>query len=450
MYMKKYLLIILGIVLSATNSSYCANIVYPKSKNVTINSPVTAFIGNEKTKTLTINGEKVNIHKTGGFKHSVKLNYGINIFKINNGTEEIIYKITRNNLSGITSSIKPITYNTPLNITIKDDNTPLRSTPVNAGLNRLQHLPVGTELNAIGEYGNFYKIQLARDDFAWISKNNSKKNETCINTTAQLLNTTHSTEKTQEIFTFKLNKKVPYVLSEANNGYDLTIYGLNSEIHPFGKYEFHIPSDKKKFGYSSYFNDNNELIVKINKFIPKIKDLTITIDAGHGGSEIGAIGCLGNKEKDFNLSVAKKLQKILTDSGAKVVMTRDTDKYVSLTDRTKIANNSNSQIFISIHANALPDSLLDKNITGTEVYYFYPQAKALGQEILTSITSKVGTKNGGVKGQSFAVVRNTNALSILLEVGYMIDPEEDSKLADEKFQNDVAQAIKEGIEKFLK
>ena len=130
-------------------------------------------------------------------------------------------------------------------------------------------------------------------------------------------------------------------------------------------------------------------------------------------------------------------------------MTRDTDVNVSLSDRVKIANDNNSQIFISIHANALPDSLLDKDISGTEVYYFYNQSKNLAEKIQNSLVQKLGTKNGGVKQQSFAVVRNTNALSILVETGYMINPEENSKLMSEDFKNNIVQGIKEGVEKYL-
>ncbi|MBR1461179.1 N-acetylmuramoyl-L-alanine amidase [bacterium] len=449
--MKKIILIIgvLGVVLF--NRAYALQIVYPGSNNAKINSPLTAFIGNEtKTQSLKINGEAVKIHPSGGFKHAVKLKYGENIFNITNGIETKTYKITRpyanNNADNDTVQT---TYNTPIIIITTKDNTPLRSTPTDTGLNRLQHLQTGICLKAVGEYKSFYKVQLARDDYAWISKSNTERYENSTAAPAIILSKEHIRGEKYDIYKFTLNKKVPYVLSEVNNGYDFTIYGLDGDIYPFNRYEQHINADKKKFGYSANYTDNNTLTVKINKFIPEIKNITITIDAGHGGSEKGTTGCLGDKEKDFNLKVAQKLEKKLKALGANTVMTRTDDTFIGLQDRIKVANDNNSQLFISIHANALPDSLLDRDTTGTEVYYFYPQAKDFAQKILSSINEKTGNSGGKIKAESFAVVRNTNAVSILLETGYMINPEENSKLITDEYQEKITDGIVKGIERFL-
>ena len=158
---------------------------------------------------------------------------------------------------------------------------------------------------------------------------------------------------------------------------------------------------------------------------------------------------MGEKEKDINLKIALKLRDKLQARGAQVIMTRTDDKDVSLNDRVKTANDNNSEIFISIHANALPDSLLDKEIRGTEVYYFYPQAKKLAKNILKSIVKETGTKDNGVKGESFAVVRNTNAVSVLIETGYIIDPEDNELLINNEFQDNMAKAIVTGLENYL-
>ena len=130
-------------------------------------------------------------------------------------------------------------------------------------------------------------------------------------------------------------------------------------------------------------------------------------------------------------------------------MTRTDDSEVSLSDRVKNSNNEHSQIFISIHNNALPDSMADRKATGSETYYFYPQSRALAKSLLNSITSELSLKNNGAKQQSFAVVRNTNTPAALIELGYIINPEDNAKLMDSDFQDKAAEAIKHGLENYL-
>lgn len=440
--MKKFILILMLLC----NSVQAYEIVYPKKQNVTINSDKTFFIGNGD---LTINGQNIETHQSGGFKYVVNLNIGLNKFTLQNGKQKDVYTIYRP-MTNVNNKISQIeNFEKPFVVIILSDNTPLRSTPVDSGLNRLQHLSHGIELLAVAQYDNFYKVMLARDDFAWISKSNVKKLNKDNIEKAQLINVDYEITDDKEIFTFKLNKKLPYVLSDEKQGYNLVIYGLQEEFYPFGKFEFPIAHNGKNFGYKSYYN-HNELIVEINKYFSGLKGLNITIDAGHGGNELGAIGCLGDKEKDINLQIAKKLKEKLTNAGAIVYMTRETDKNLGLNERVNITNKNNSQIFISIHNNAVADVHADKKTTGTEVYYFYQQSKELAKSILTGITNKTGLKNNGVKGGSFAVIRNTNAVSILVEAGYMIEPEDNAKLRDEDFQNAIADGILEGLENYLK
>lgn len=454
--MKRNILPIIGLTL-LLNSNFlntkCAEIVYPKSNNVTINSPRTFFIGNENpTRQLTINGEPVEIHSSGGFWHTVNLSVGENVFKIDNGNDTKTYTITRNeNNSTTQNAISEKKYNKPIVIVTNEDNIPLRSTPVDFGINRLQHLQKGIYLNGVGEYGDFYKVKLSRDDYAWIAKTSVKEIQDKELKPAKIESFTYSEDPEKRIFKIKLSQKTPYILYD-NNGLDLTIY--NVEDCPYNKYEFHINPINKTFGFNSYYKTDNELVIEVNN--PPIIDkncplngIRITIDAGHGGDEFGAIGPLGDKEKDINLAIAKKLQGMLQDAGATVYMTRENDSDVSLSDRVKQSNKQNAQIFISIHNNALPDSLADKKATGTETYYFYPQSKELAKALLNSITTDLDLKNNDAKQQSFAVVRNTNSLAVLIELGYIINPEDNAKLMDELFQDKAARAIEHGLEDYL-
>ena len=444
--MKKVLILLF---ISFAVQAQAFEIVYPKKNNVVINADKTFFIGNEKNGNLEINGEDVKIHPSGGFKHTVLLNEGENKFVIDNGKQKQTYRITRPQQVNKTEP-KIFEYELPVTVITTADNVPLRSTPVDAGLNRLSHLEKDIELPAVGEYGNFYKIQLARDDFGWIAKSNVKKSDEDF-IPSILLNADYTSNENEDIFTFTTDgKKIPYILSENKKGYDIVFYALNDNIYPYGKFEFNIPHTGKNFGYTSYFNNKNELIVKIKKYTPTFESLRITVDAGHGGSEYGAIGCLGDKEKDVNLKIALKLKEKLNAKGAKVFMTRTTDKIVSLQERVDITNKNNSQIFISIHNNAVSDSQADREITGSEVYYFYPQSKELASEISQSLSAGTGLKPNGAKGGSFAVIRNTSAVSVLVECAYIISPDDNAKLQDDKFLDNIADGILKGLENYLK
>lgn len=431
-----------------SNYAYSANIVYPKSENVTINSPETFFIGNETPqKSLMINGEPVEIHPSGGFWHVVKLNQGVNIFKIDNGSEIKTYKIERKTyLSSQSKKDATTLFETPQFTITKSDNVPLRSMPNDAGLNRLQHYQKGIPLKIVGEYGTFYKVQLARDDYAWISKDNVTITKSDTQPTAKILSYDYIETPEKRRFELKLSKRVPYILSESL-GLDLSVFGIDD--FPYNKYEFHINKLGRISGYTSYYTTDNKLVVEVFTPPKSLKGLIVTIDPGHGGNEYGAIGCLGDKEKDVNLAIALKLKDKLTKSGAKVYMTREKDTAVGLYDRVKFANDNNSQIFISIHNNALPDSLAHLKSSGTEVYYFYPQSKVLAKSVLNSLTKETGLTDKGAKAQSFAVVRNTNCPAILVEVGYIINPDDNSKLIDEEFQDKVSDGILNGVKNYI-
>lgn len=452
MKMREILLVAMALVIG--NVSNGAQIVYPKSQNVTIKSDKTFFAGNEQTdKVLKINGEIINLHPSGGFKHVVKLNPGLNTFVIDNGSEQKTYKITRPQTvvgaNGV--ALKPIIYENSVVISLSKDNVPLRSTPVDVGLNRLQHLPKGLEFEAIGEERGFYKVKLGRDGFGFISKDSVIKTDKNKTDYANIRYGTHQHGKNEKFLELFLDRKVPYSVTDMGTGLDISVYNVGNYI--FQKYDDFI--EGKPFGYSSYFNADGVLIVSMKEF-PKVnhekplKDIKITIDAGHGGSESGAIGCLGTKEKDVNLQIAQNLRNKLENLGAKVLMTRDDDSYVGLNERVEKSNYFDADIFLSIHNNSLSDSMADRDATGTETYYFYPQSKELAKILAKSISDKTGFKNGGQRGQSFAVIRNTQSIAVLIEVGYMINPDDNSKIIDEVFQSKVTDGIIDGLERYLR
>ena len=192
------------------------------------------------------------------------------------------------------------------------------------------------------------------------------------------------------------------------------------------------------------------------KFSAGLKDKVVAIDPGHGGTDPGAIGLQGTREKLLNLNMAMKVKAILEKAGAKVVMTRETDIDVSspdasdrdeLTARTMVANNRNADIFISIHHNSSANS----DMNGTTTYYFRKSLfdVVLAQSIQDEMIKAGGLSNQGVRTANFFVVKNTFMPAALLEIGFISNPQEEQLCNNSDFQLKMAQAIVTGIDQFF-
>ena len=216
---------------------------------------------------------------------------------------------------------------------------------------------------------------------------------------------------------------------------------------------FNIKLNQMLMGYDiRYKGDTLVLSIKKEPNLSRkhpLKNVRIVVDAGHGGKELGAVGCCRNYEKDFNLSIAKYLEKELRSMGATVYMTRSYDKYVSLNDRVRYTNDKEAQIFVSIHANSLPDSINPMTRRGSSVFYYYDEAKPLSDAIMNSVANKMPVNKEGVKQASFAVVRNTSAVSVLVETAYVINPYDNELLMTDKFRQDYAKAVADGIKNYV-
>ena len=177
----------------------------------------------------------------------------------------------------------------------------------------------------------------------------------------------------------------------------------------------------------------------------------IVIDPGHGGSDRGAtMGSI--QEKTLTLKTARLIKYYLHKKGYQVILTRTQDGFISLTKRTNIANDTKSTIFISIHYNAFKYS----HAKGVEVYYYnkghkwrQKASKKLADLILSKMIGSTGAKNRGVKEGNFYVIRETCMPAVLIEGGFITNPQERSHLCDQKYLEKIAQSIASGIEKYI-
>lgn len=175
----------------------------------------------------------------------------------------------------------------------------------------------------------------------------------------------------------------------------------------------------------------------------------ITIDPGHGGKQPGALG-FGLKEKDVTLDIGLKVQKLLEAEGAKVVMTRTDDSTVDLPERTAIAINNKSNIFVSLHMN----SSTSGSANGTETYwnekYQSTESKKLAEKIQKRLIELLNTANRGVKTDNFYVIKNTTMPSVLVEFGFISNETEAQKMKTNQFRENAAEAVLLGILDYYK
>ncbi len=183
----------------------------------------------------------------------------------------------------------------------------------------------------------------------------------------------------------------------------------------------------------------------------------ITIDAGHGGSDPGAIGQGGLKEKQVTLPIAELLKERLEKMGAKVYMTRTTDKDVygphasdkdELQARVNVAEKHDSDLFISLHIN----SSVNRNVGGISTYYFPKTANdgRLARAVQNELSSNFGVDNLGIREANFYVVKRCTMPAILVELCFISNPKEEKLLAGNWFRKKAARLMAEGIEKYFK
>ena len=211
---------------------------------------------------------------------------------------------------------------------------------------------------------------------------------------------------------------------------------------------------------------------------------TIVIDPGHGGKDPGALGTGSLQEKAIVLSISEKLREVLTRKGYTVLMTRDTNRYIPLKQRTAFATQHKADLFLSIHANASENA----KAKGIETYYLSvtstdkasadiaarenadsgysiqeletllkgiiqesksEDSKRLARQVQQTLVQATGAVDRGVKHARFVVLIGTNVPAILIETGFISNPTEGRKLATSAYQHKIATAIAQGIERFL-
>ncbi len=247
--------------------------------------------------------------------------------------------------------------------------------------------------------------------------------------------------------------------------------------------------------------DPNEIVITLrtpltnrDKYVEDAKarwhlDIVV-LDAGHGGKDPGAIGKYGTKEKDIVLDITKRTGRLLEKTGIKVIYTRDEDVFIPLLDRTKIANDSNGKLFVSIHANANKNRKVQgfetfllrpgksedaievasrensvikleevtdqyENLSGENLIMatmaqsmFMKESEDLASIIQIELDKKLDTPNRGVKQAGFYVLIGASMPNALVEVGFLSNPKEEKMFKQDSYKQKIAEALYHAIKNF--
>ncbi len=268
-----------------------------------------------------------------------------------------------------------------------------------------------------------------------------------------------------------LGARAPYYVEEGHRSIAITLYGVraNSDLVNYATsdsmvrtVEWEQVGDERArvtvnlraapFGYLVLW-ENNALVLKLRGrpaivAARPLQGLTIAVDAGHPPG--GATGPTGFYEAQAALAVSVRLERILKERGATVVMTRTTDDALDLGARPIMARRANAHAFASIHLNAYPDGVNPYLNPGTGTYFFRTHSEPLAREVQRGMVAQLGLRDLGINYNNLAVVRGTWYPAVLCEGLFLMIPEWEAALRTPEYQERYARGVADGLENYFR
>lgn len=335
---------------------------------------------------------------------------------------------------------------------------------------RLTPLPKGTQSQITGREGEWLRF----DYGGWMKQSETRPVVNGVLPRSIIRSVRVQTQPAQTTVTFPLQVPVPVSVKQEDDRFILTLYNATAQTDTIAQtpdavvsrldwqqiapsqvqYQIHLKS-KRQWGYQLRYEGTSLVLTlrhppKLGFGASPLAGTTILLDPGHGSAnDPGSVGPTGYPEKDVALVVSKLLRQELTRRGAKVVMTREGDDDLYPNDRTKKIEQVAPTLAISLHYNALPDSGDAWNTKGVGVFWYHPQAQGLAVFLHDYLVQKLGRSAYGVYWNNLALTRPAIAPSILLELGFMINPNEFEWIANPKAQEQLASVLADGITLWL-
>jgi N-acetylmuramoyl-L-alanine amidase len=358
-------------------------------------------------------------------------------------------------------------------------------TGASTDFSRLTPLPKGVKAVVTGAQGDWLRL----DYGGWVRKSMTKLQpaETPPPSIVRSINTKRVVNKANQKdnpnnvwteVTIPLEVPVPIAINQGDRVLTLTLYNVTAQTDTIlidpesiinkldwaqtepNKVTYTISlKPKQQWGYKVRYQGTNLIlslkhppILTSNTSVNSqpLQGVKILVDAGHGSSEdLGARGPTGYPEKDVTLITSKLFQTELQNRGAIVVMTRTDDSDVLLEPRVDKINQEEPTLAISIHYNALPDNGDAINTSGVGSFWYNPQAQDFAKFINTYVVKNLNRADYGVYWNNLALVRPTVAPSVLLELGFMINPVEFEWIIDPQQQKLLAKTLADGVTEWI-
>lgn len=332
--------------------------------------------------------------------------------------------------------------------------------------------PTGTRTVATGRLGDDLRVRLSRGQEAWVPAADAialAPATPALRGTALSLTLTPLADRA--LLRIPVTQRVPFRVEEEQGRLTVRLYNAVGDINwtrygAAGDYVRDIrwvqaTSDEVTitldlagpvWGYRTRWS-GNDLIFEV-RLPPRIdgahplKDRLIVVDPGH--PPFGATGPTGLREAEANLAVALLLRDLLSEAGARVIMTRTTDVPVDLAARTRFADSVGAELLVSIHNNALPDGLNPFTNNGSSVFYNHPRSLPLARAIERALVRRFGLRDLGAARGDLALVRPTWMPAVLSEGLFMMLPEQEAALRNPEGQRRYALAVRDGLADFLR
>jgi N-acetylmuramoyl-L-alanine amidase len=268
-----------------------------------------------------------------------------------------------------------------------------------------------------------------------------------------------------------LSHRVPFKVSESDRSLTVRLYGALGDVNwiQYGAHDtlvrrmawaqdgrdevtLTLELARNLWGYQARW-ERGDLILDVRR--PplldqggSLKGRLIAVDPGHPPG--GATGPTGLREAEANLGIGREVKRMLEEEGARVFMTRTGDVPLELWPRVDLAERAGAEILVSIHNNALPDGVNPLTNNGTSVYYNQPRSVPLARAVQAALVRRLGVRDLGIGRGDLAMVRTTWMPSVLTEGLFMIVPEQEAALRSPRGHRLYAEAVVEGIRRFLR
>jgi N-acetylmuramoyl-L-alanine amidase len=357
------------------------------------------------------------------------------------------------------------------------DNAVTRTGP-NSNYSRVTPLPKGTKATVVsrqegdnnGKTANFVRL----DYGGWVNATDLKIAPAATAPQAIVKTVQSQSRNGHTELRFPLEAAVPIAIEQQEKSLKLTLFNTSTQSESLKlsgdqliqqvavktlqpsqvEYTFNFKSGQQ-WGYKYRYEGNNLVLAlrhppRLNKGSSQpLSGTKIFIDAGHGGEDSGALGPNGYTEKEATLFAAKLLGNELVAKGAQVYLSRETDKTISLDDRRAMVDKIEPTISLSLHYNSLPDGADPTKVKGFSTYWYHSQAQGLANFLHTYVVQYGNRPRYGVTWDNLALARPAAAPAVLLELGFMSNPEEFEWVSNPEAQQQMAKVLANGITQWM-